>query len=77
MSVPQFGDLLKRLRMAADLSQEALAERARMSAHAISSLERGARRAPYRDTPGGMGMPSRHAPRIWEHTSSATRVFST
>jgi predicted ATPase/DNA-binding XRE family transcriptional regulator len=50
MSVPQFGDLLKRLRVAAGLSQEALAERARMSAHAISSLERGARRAPYRDT---------------------------
>jgi len=50
MPVPQFGDLLKRLRVAAGLSQEELAERASMSAHAISSLERGARRAPYRDT---------------------------
>jgi transcriptional regulator with XRE-family HTH domain len=38
MSVTQFGDLLKRLRVTAGLSQEALAERARMSAHAISSL---------------------------------------
>jgi predicted ATPase/transcriptional regulator with XRE-family HTH domain len=50
MQAPPFGELLKRLRVAAGLSQEALAERARMSAHAISSLERGARRAPYRDT---------------------------
>ena len=50
MQAPSFGELLKRLRVGAGLSQEALAERARMSAHAISSLERGARRAPYRDT---------------------------
>jgi transcriptional regulator with XRE-family HTH domain len=50
MQAPPFGQLLKHLRVAAGLSQEALAERARMSAHAISSLERGARRAPYRDT---------------------------
>jgi transcriptional regulator with XRE-family HTH domain len=34
--------LLKRFRVQAGLSQEALAERARMSGHAISSLERGA-----------------------------------
>ncbi len=50
MEAQSFGQLLRRLRMEAGLSQEALAERARMSAHAISSLERGARRAPYRDT---------------------------
>jgi len=50
MQPPTFGELLKHFRVAAGLSQEALAERARMSAHAISSLERGARRAPYRDT---------------------------
>ena len=36
--------------MAAGLSQEALAERAGLSARAISDLERGARRAPYRET---------------------------
>ncbi|HXM06822.1 MAG TPA: helix-turn-helix domain-containing protein, partial [Candidatus Acidoferrum sp.] len=50
MGTQSFGQLLKRFRVEANLSQEALAERARMSAHAISSLERGARRAPYRDT---------------------------
>jgi len=34
----------------ADLSQEALAERARMSVVTVGALERGVRRAPYRDT---------------------------
>ncbi len=41
---PLFGDLLKRYRVAAGFSQEALAEAARLSARAISDLERGARR---------------------------------
>ena len=45
-----FGVLLKRYRLAAGLSQEALAERARISARAISSYERGLRQAPYRGT---------------------------
>src|SRR5215211_860015 len=45
-----FGVLLRRYRVAAGLSQEALAERAGLSARAISDLERGARRAPYRHT---------------------------
>jgi predicted ATPase/class 3 adenylate cyclase len=45
-----FGDLLKQHRLAAGVSQEALAERARLSVHTISALERGARRKPYRDT---------------------------
>ncbi len=47
-----FGALLKRYRVAAGLSQEALAERARLSARAISALERGLRQAPYRNTVG-------------------------
>ena len=38
-----FGRLLKRLRMAADLTQEELAERAMVSARSISDLERGRR----------------------------------
>jgi predicted ATPase/transcriptional regulator with XRE-family HTH domain len=42
-----FGIVLRRFRVAAGLSQEALAERARLSAKAVSALERGARRAPY------------------------------
>jgi predicted ATPase/DNA-binding XRE family transcriptional regulator len=45
-----FGNILRELRLAAGLSQEALAERARMSAGGISALERGIRRTPYRDT---------------------------
>lgn len=42
----RFGTLLKRYRHAARLSQEALAERAGLSARAISDLERGVNRAP-------------------------------
>ena len=45
-----FGTLLRRCRVDAGLSQEMLAERSRMSVDAISALERGARRAPRRDT---------------------------
>jgi transcriptional regulator with XRE-family HTH domain len=45
-----FGALLRRYRVAAGLSQEALAERAGLSARGLSDLERGARRLPYRDT---------------------------
>ncbi len=45
-----FADLLRRRRIAAGLTQEALAERARLSARAISDLERGLHRHPHRDT---------------------------
>lgn len=45
-----FGALLRRYRRAAALSQEALAERAGLTAQAISALERGVRQVPYRDT---------------------------
>jgi predicted ATPase/transcriptional regulator with XRE-family HTH domain len=45
-----FGALLRQYRVAAGLSQEALAERARMSADGISALERGYRRTPQRET---------------------------
>jgi predicted ATPase/DNA-binding XRE family transcriptional regulator len=47
---PAFGGLLKQYRLAAGLTQEELAERARMSVRAIGDLERGARRAPHKDT---------------------------
>ncbi|HWE60119.1 MAG TPA: helix-turn-helix domain-containing protein, partial [Chloroflexota bacterium] len=46
---PSFGDLLKRYRTAAGLSQEELAERAGMSARGLMYLEHGAR-SPYRAT---------------------------
>ncbi len=45
-----FANLLRRHRLAAGLSQEGLAERARMSSVAISALERGQRRRPQRET---------------------------
>ena len=45
-----FGTLLRRYRLAAGLSQEALAERARMSVNGIGVLERGDRRTPQRET---------------------------
>jgi predicted ATPase/DNA-binding CsgD family transcriptional regulator/DNA-binding XRE family transcriptional regulator len=42
-----FGEVLRRYRGAAGLSQEELAQRAGLSAHGISDLERGARSRPY------------------------------
>ncbi len=45
-----FGELLKRYRIAAGLSQEALAEQARLSVRGISDLERGINRTPRRET---------------------------
>ena len=50
-----FGDLLRRHRVASGLTQEALAARAGLSARGISDLERGLKRAPYRDTVRRLG----------------------
>ena len=47
---PSFGELLRGHRVAAGLSQGALADLAGLSLRAINDLERGARRAPHRDT---------------------------
>jgi predicted ATPase/DNA-binding XRE family transcriptional regulator len=47
---PSFGDLLRKFRFAAGFSQEGLAERAGISVAAVGTLERGARRAPHRET---------------------------
>ena len=47
---PSFGALLRRFRIDARVSQEALAERAGISVQAVGALERGNRRAPYRAT---------------------------
>jgi len=46
----EFGALLKRYRRAASLSQEALAERADLSARVVSDIERGVIRSPQHDT---------------------------
>jgi non-specific serine/threonine protein kinase len=45
-----FGAQLRRHRLRAGLTQQALAERAGLSLRGLSDLERGARRAPYPDT---------------------------
>jgi predicted ATPase len=45
--VQAFGTLLRQHRLAAGLSQEALAEKAGLSVRGLSDLERGVRRAPY------------------------------
>src|SRR5439155_11068797 len=45
-----FGDLLRRQRLAAGLTQEELAELAGLSVRGLSDLERGARRVPRRET---------------------------
>ena len=47
---PTFGELLRRYRLAAGLTQETLAERAGLSVRGLSDLERGARRVPHPDT---------------------------
>ncbi len=47
---PVFGDLLRRFRLAGGLTQETLAERANISARAISDLERGVKKRPQRET---------------------------
>jgi predicted ATPase/DNA-binding XRE family transcriptional regulator len=50
LATSQLGALLKRHRRAANLTQEALAERAGISARSVSDLERGLSRAPHPDT---------------------------
>ncbi|NBH03022.1 helix-turn-helix transcriptional regulator, partial [Amycolatopsis sp. SID8362] len=45
-----FGARLRRLRRAAGLTQETLAEASGLSAQAVGALERGERRFPHRET---------------------------
>lgn len=66
----RFGDLLKRYRVAAHLTQEELAERARLSAKAISALERGVNRAPHKETLRVL----MHALRLHPHDRSALKA---
>lgn len=47
---PVFGDLLRRFRLAGGFTQETLAERASISARAISDLERGVKHRPQKET---------------------------
>jgi transcriptional regulator with XRE-family HTH domain/REP element-mobilizing transposase RayT len=50
VSSPSFATLLKRFRLAAGLTQEALAEQANLSVRTVSDLERGLKTRPHRDT---------------------------
>ncbi len=50
VGVETFGAALRRLRRAANLTQEELAERAGVSVYSISNFERGALRRPHQDT---------------------------
>ncbi len=45
-----FGALLRQFRLDAGMTQQTLAERAKLSVEAVSTLERGARTRPYRET---------------------------
>src|SRR4051794_41479012 len=48
----EFGGMLRRLRLAANLTQDDLAEQASVSARSVGDIERGVSRAPRRDTVG-------------------------
>jgi predicted ATPase/DNA-binding XRE family transcriptional regulator len=52
---PRFGALLRQFRLDAGMTQQELAERAKLSADAVSTLERGARTRPYRETVVSLG----------------------
>jgi non-specific serine/threonine protein kinase len=52
---PHFGALLRLYRLDAGLTQQDLAERAKLSVEAISTLERGARTRPHRETVAMLG----------------------
>jgi predicted ATPase/transcriptional regulator with XRE-family HTH domain len=75
--MPTFATVLQNLRRAARLSQEELAERARLSVETISALERGARRAPYRTTvqllADGLALPASARQLLASAAASAAR----
>jgi predicted ATPase/DNA-binding XRE family transcriptional regulator len=52
---PHFGALLRQFRLDAGITQQELAERAKLSVEAIGTLERGARTRPHRDTVALLG----------------------
>ena len=68
-----FAESLKYYRLAAGLSQEKLAERAGLSARAISDLERGISRSPRRDTLQLLAGALALTPRQRAHLHSAIR----
>ncbi len=69
-----FGVLLRRHRLAAGLSHEALTNRARMSSDGISALERGRRRTPQRET---LSLLADAVRPLWRGASGVRRVMAT
>jgi predicted ATPase/DNA-binding XRE family transcriptional regulator len=67
-----FGALLRHYRAAAGLTQEELAERAGLSARAITDLERGVRRFPYPETVARLG----HALQLGDAERAELRAVS-
>src|ERR1700735_1255062 len=59
---PHFGALLRQFRLDAGMTQQELAERAKLSVEAVSTLERGARTRPYRETVALLGRALRLSP---------------
>ena len=59
---PDFGALLRQFRLDAGMTQQELAERAKLSVEAISTLDRGARTRPYRETVVLLGRALRLSP---------------
>ncbi|HTV10564.1 MAG TPA: helix-turn-helix transcriptional regulator [Acidimicrobiales bacterium] len=55
-----FATMLRQFRVAAALSQEALAKRCRISSDTIAALERGRRRAPRQQMVGSAGQDAVH-----------------
>ena len=80
---PGFGHRLRRLRAAAGLSQEALAEAAGLSARAVRALEAGERVTPHRDTvrllAGALGLsaPERDQLQAAVHRGRSPRPLAT
>jgi predicted ATPase/DNA-binding XRE family transcriptional regulator len=73
-----FGKLLREFRIAKGLSQEALAERARISLDTVGALERGRRSAPHRDTLAliaeGLGLGPEERAQLEAAASASSRV---
>ena len=73
---PSFGVLLKQYRQAAGMSQERLAERAGLSARAISDLERGVNRTPRQETLDLLAQALRLPPRKRALLAASARLTS-
>ena len=71
---PRFGALLRQLRLEAGMTQQELAERANLSADAVSTLERGARTRPYRETIALLGRALDLSPEREAHLASAVGI---